>query len=106
VELFAVLVGVAVAVRVAIDSLERPLDILELHLLLLVILGGNLLLAFLLPGRRVVTTRLPLLLLMKLLHEILDLPALIHAVVPGVVYRAPRTTLIIVKGLPRPLVSR
>jgi hypothetical protein len=44
VELLAALIGAGV--RVAIDSLEHPLGILELHLLLLVALEGSLLLAF------------------------------------------------------------
>jgi hypothetical protein len=39
---------------VAVDDLDRPLDVLELHLLLIVALMGNVLLAFPLAGRRAV----------------------------------------------------
>jgi hypothetical protein len=54
VELLVALVVTGVKVGVAIDSLERPLGILELHLLFLVALRGNLLLAFPLTGKRAV----------------------------------------------------
>jgi hypothetical protein len=50
-ELLAALVIAGVTVRVTVDGLEHPLGILELHLLLLVALRGNLLLAFPLMGR-------------------------------------------------------
>jgi hypothetical protein len=107
VELLAALIvaGVGVGVGVAVDSLECPLGILELHLLFLVALGGNLLLAFPLAGRRVITARLLLLLLAELLREHLDLPALLHTVAPRVGYRAPWTALVAVRGLPQPLVT-
>jgi hypothetical protein len=77
VELLAALIVAGVRVRVAVDGLEHPLGILELHLHLLVTLGGNLMLAFPLPRRRAVAAQLLLLLLSKLLCELLDLPALL-----------------------------
>jgi hypothetical protein len=43
---------------VAVDDLDRPLGILELHLLLLIYLVGNLLLAFPLAGRHATMVRL------------------------------------------------
>jgi hypothetical protein len=43
---------------VAVDDLDRPLGILELHLLLLIYLVGNLLLAFPLTGRHATMVRL------------------------------------------------
>jgi hypothetical protein len=76
VELLAMLI-------VVIDDLDHPLGILELHLLLVVALTGNVLLAFLLVGRWAVMARL---LLIELLHELLDLPALLSAVTPGFVH--------------------
>jgi hypothetical protein len=99
------IIGAGVRVGVVIDDLERPLGVLELHLLLLVALGGNLLLALPLPRRRAITTRLLLLLLAELLHELLDLPALLRALAPRVVYRAPWAALLTTGGLPRPLVA-
>jgi hypothetical protein len=89
---------------VAVDSLESPLGILELHLLL-VALERNLLLPFPLAVRRAVTARLLRLLLAELLHEFLDLPTLLRAVAHRVVYRAPRTTLIAAGGMSQPLVT-
>jgi hypothetical protein len=49
--------------------------------------------------------RLLLLLLAELLHVLLDLPALLHVVPPGVVHRASRITLVVAGGLSRPLVT-
>jgi hypothetical protein len=83
VELLAVLIVTRFGVRVAIDDRNGPLGIPELHLLLLVALVGNLLLAFPLVGRRAVMARL---LLVELLHELLDLLELLAAVVPRVVH--------------------
>jgi hypothetical protein len=105
VELLVALVGAGVRVRVAVDSLERPLGIMELHILLLVALRGDLLLALSLLERRAITVRLLLLLLAELLHELLDLLTVLHAVAPRVVYQAPRTIVVIAEGLPRPLVT-
>jgi hypothetical protein len=107
VQLLATLVGTGAQVRVGVvvDSLERHLGVLELHLLLPVALGEHLLLAFLLAGRHAVTARLLLLLLMKLFHEILDLSALLDVVVPRVVHRALRTSLLGAEELLRSLVA-
>jgi hypothetical protein len=105
VELLVALIVTGVRVGVAVDGLECPLSVLELNLLLLVALGGNLLLAFPLLGRCAVTPRLLLLLLVELLYELLDLPALLYVVVPRVVYQAPWTTLVIAGGPPQPLVT-
>jgi hypothetical protein len=90
---------------VAIDDHDRPLGVLELHLLHLVALVGNMMLAFLLVGRCAVVARLLLLLLAELLYELLDLLALLEAVAPGVVHRAPGTALVATGGLLRPLVA-
>jgi hypothetical protein len=64
-----------------------------------------LLLAFLLSGRCAIMVWLLLLLLLELLCELLDLPALLHAVALGVVYRARWTALIAAGGLPRSCVT-
>jgi hypothetical protein len=101
VELLVALILARVGVRVAIDTIECPLGVLELHLLLLVALGGNLLLAFPLLGRCAIVVWLLLLLLTELLYELLDVLALLCAVVLRVVYRALRTTLVAAEGLPR-----
>jgi hypothetical protein len=93
------LVGAGVRVGVVVDSLERPLGVLEFHLLLLVAFGGNLLLTFPLSGRRAIVAWLLLLLLTELLCKLLDLPPFLRVVAPGVVYRAPQTTLVVVEGL-------
>jgi hypothetical protein len=105
-EVLAVLVvtGFKVGVGVVIDDLDRPLGILELHLLLLVP-GGNLLLAFPLMGRHAITAWLLLLLLVELLCELLDLPSLLGAMAPRVVHRTPRITLVSAGGLPQLLVT-
>jgi hypothetical protein len=54
VELLAALVFTVLAVRVAIDDLDHPLAILELHLLILIALISNLLIAFPLVRRHAV----------------------------------------------------
>jgi hypothetical protein len=71
---------------VAVDDLDHPLGILELHVLLLVTLTGNLLLAFPLARRCAAAAWLLLLLLMELLHELLDLLTLLGVVAHGVVH--------------------
>jgi hypothetical protein len=86
VELLAVLVGAGVIVGVAVDSRERPLDVLERHLLILAALRGDLLLVLPLPGRCAIMARLQLLLLMKLFCELLDLSVLLNTVALGVVH--------------------
>jgi hypothetical protein len=107
VELLAVLVGTGVRVGVAVDSLKRPLGILEgyLLILLLVTLLDDLLLALPLPRGCAVAAWMLILLLTELLCKLLDFPALLHIVAPGVVYRAPQTALITTGGLLRPLVA-
>jgi hypothetical protein len=100
-----IVAGVRVGVGLAIDSLEHPLGVLELHLFLLVALGGNLLLAFPLVRRHAIMTQLLLLLLTELFRELLNLLALLGAVAPRVVHQALRTTLVTAKGLPWPLVA-
>jgi hypothetical protein len=85
VELLAALVVVGIGVRVAIDDLDHPFGILELHLLLVIALMSNVLLAFPLVGRRAITVWLLFLQLVELLRELLDVSALLGAVVPGVV---------------------
>jgi hypothetical protein len=77
VELLAALIVTGLKVRVVIDDLDRPLGILELHLLLVIALTGNVLLAFPLAGRCAITAGLLLLLLMELLCKLLDLTALL-----------------------------
>jgi hypothetical protein len=104
-ELLVVLVVVGLGVGVTVDDLDHPLSILELHLLLIGALTGNVLLAFLLAGRRAVVAGLLLLLLVELLYRLLDLSALPSVVVPGVVHWAPQPTLIAARGLAQLLVT-
>jgi hypothetical protein len=101
------LVGVGVGVGVVVDILEHLLGVLEWHLLilLLVALLDDMLLALPMPRRHAITTCLLLLLLTELLRELLDFPAHLRAVVPRVLYRAPRTALITIGGLSLPLVT-
>jgi hypothetical protein len=77
-----------------VDDLDNPLDILELHLLLIALVG-NLLLAFPQVGRHAVIALLLLLLLLtELLCELHDLSTLLSTMAPGVVHRALQTALI------------
>jgi hypothetical protein len=99
VELLVALVVIGLRVRVAIDDLDRPLGILELHLLQAVELTKNVLLAFPLARRRVITVGLLLLLLVELLHNLFDLLALLGAMAPKVVHWAPWPTLLAIGGL-------
>jgi hypothetical protein len=64
-------------VRVAIDNLECPLSVLERHLLILVALRDDLLLALSVSGRCVIVVQLQLLLLTEPLCKLLDLPTLL-----------------------------
>jgi hypothetical protein len=105
VELLTVLIVTGFEVEVAIGDLDCPLGILEHHLLLVVPHMGNVLLAFSLAGRQVAAARLLLLLLMELLHELIDLLALLRDVAPGIVHRAPQPTLVVTGGLVRSLVA-
>jgi hypothetical protein len=105
VELLAMLVVTGLGVRVVVDDLDCPLRVLELHLLLVVALMGNMPLAFPLAERRAVMVGLLLILLVELFHKLLDLPALLSAVAPGVVDRAPRSALVAARGLAWSLVT-
>jgi hypothetical protein len=67
---------------------------LELHLLILVVLLDNLLLALPLPGRCAVSSWLLLLLLVKLFRKLLDLLTLLNVVVPIVVHWAPLVAVV------------
>jgi hypothetical protein len=87
VECLAMLFGVRVRVRVVLYSLQCPLGVLELHLLILVLLRIDLLFALPLAGRRDILAQLSML-LMELFHELLDFPALSDDVVRGVMHRA------------------
>jgi hypothetical protein len=90
---------------VVVNDLDHALGILELHLLLVVALMSNVLLAFMLAGRHVVAVRQLLLLLTELLRELLDPLALLGTVAPGVVQRAPWPAIITTGGLARSLVT-
>jgi hypothetical protein len=80
---------------------------LERHLLLLLLvtLLEDLVLALRLPRGCTIAAWMLVLLLTELLCKILDFPALLHVVAPGVVYRAPRIALVTTGGLLRPLVA-
>jgi hypothetical protein len=105
VELLAPLLVAGLRVRVVVDDLDHPLGILELHLLLVIALTGNVLLAFPLVGRHAIMTGLLLLLLTELLCKLVDLLALLGAVRPRVVHRAQWPTLISAGGLAQWLVT-
>jgi hypothetical protein len=100
VELLVMLIVTGLRVRVIVDDLDCPLAVLELHLLI-VVLVGNMLLAFWLKGRHDVTVRLLLLLLTEMFHELLDLSTLHSAMAPRVVHQVQWPTLITIGGLVR-----
>jgi hypothetical protein len=102
--LLVALVVTGLRVRVAVDDLDHPLGVLELHLLLLVALVGNMLLGFPLAGRHSIAVWLPLLLLVELLHELLDLLVHLDTVAPRVAHRAPRPAIVTARRLAWPLV--
>jgi hypothetical protein len=104
-ELLVALVVSRFRVIVAVDDLDRPLGILELHFFLRVALVGNGLLAFPLAGRHAIMAQLLLLLLMELFCKLLDLLALLSVMVPGVVHRALLPALIAIGGLVQSLVT-
>jgi hypothetical protein len=86
-------------VGVAVDVLQCPLGILELHLLLLLSLGADLLFALLLTGRHAFMAQLLFHLFTVFLCELLDFPALLDVVVPRVVHRALCATVVVVLRL-------
>jgi hypothetical protein len=104
--LLAALVGARVRVRVTIDGLETSFGVLELHLIILVILLDSLLFALPLLRWCAIVAWLQLLLVVKLLHKLLDLLALLGVAMLGVVYRAPWNALITVEGLSPLFVAR
>jgi hypothetical protein len=87
VEHLARLVDARVGVGVAVDGLQCPLGILELHLLILALLWIHLLFALILVGMCAILMRL-LLLLTELFRELLNFPALSGVVAHGVMHRA------------------
>jgi hypothetical protein len=99
VELLVPLVITGHGVGVAVDDLDRPLGVLELHRLLTIAVTSNMLHAFLLSGRHVIVMGLLLLLLAELLCKLLDLRTLLGTVAPRVVHRASRPTLVAARGL-------
>jgi hypothetical protein len=99
VEYLATLVRARVAIGVAIDGLQCPLGVLELHLLVLILLRIHLLFSLPLMGRRAFLALLLLHLHMELLRELLYLKALLSTVVPGIAIRASHDTVIIVRCL-------
>jgi hypothetical protein len=98
VERLAALIVAELRVRVAIDDLQCPLGILELHLCGFLLLGVHLLLALQLAGRRAI---LALLLhpFMELFCELLDLLALQRGMARGVVHRALRAAVVTIGQL-------
>jgi hypothetical protein len=104
VECFAALVVARLGVRVAIHGLQCPLGVLELHLLVFLLLGVDLLFALPLAGRRAFLVWL-LLLFVELFCELIDLSTLTHAVACGVVHRASGATVITAGHLMGPLVA-
>jgi hypothetical protein len=104
VELLEVLSITGLRVEVAVDDLDLPLGALELDLLLVIALTGNVLLAILLAWRHTNAARLLVLLLVDLLPKLLDLPALLGVGTPQVVHQAPRPALVAAGGLAQLLV--
>jgi hypothetical protein len=90
VECLATFVVTGLRVRVAVDDLQSPPDILELHLYVLLLLWVDFLLALPLTGRCAILLRVLLHLLTELFRELFDLPALRHAMARGVVHRTLR----------------
>jgi hypothetical protein len=97
-ERLATLVVTGLGVGVVVDELQVPLGLLELHLLILFHLEIHLLFALPLAGRRTILAQL-LLLLVELLCELLDFPALFHVVARGVMHRTTRATVVVARCL-------
>jgi hypothetical protein len=103
-ELLVAFIVTGLRVRAAVNDPDSSLGILELHLLI-VALMGNLLLAFPLAEKRDIVARLLLMLLTKLFHELLDLSALLGVVAPRVVHQAPWPILVAARGLAQSLIT-
>jgi hypothetical protein len=89
---------------VAIDGLQCPPGILELHLYVFLLLRDDFLFALPLAGRRAILARL-LHLLAELFCELLDLPALRRAMAREVVHWALCATIVAVGQLARAFVA-
>jgi hypothetical protein len=98
-----VLIAAGLRVGVAIDRLQCPFGILELHFLLLPF--AYLLLPLPLVGGCAILARLLLHLFAELFRELLDLLALRHGMPRGVMYQALRTALVTVGQLAGALVA-
>jgi hypothetical protein len=94
-EHLAALVVTGLRVGVAIDELQCPPGILELHLYVFLLLWVHFLFAFPLAGRHTILA-LVLHLFTELFHELLDLSALRRAMVHGVVHRALHAAVIVI----------
>jgi hypothetical protein len=94
----AALVVAGLIVGVAIDGLQCPLGILELHLCVFLLLRVHLLLALPLVGRRTILALL-LHLFTELFHKLLDLPALRRGMAHGLVHRALRAAVVTIGRL-------
>jgi hypothetical protein len=86
-EHLAAFVAAGLRIRVAIDGLQCPPGILELHLYVFLLLRVHFLFVLPVAGRRVVLALL-LYLFTELFRELLDLLALRHAMARGVVHWA------------------
>jgi hypothetical protein len=102
VEGLVALIATGLGVRVAIDRLQRPFGILELHFLLPFV---YLLLPLPLVGGCAILAQLLLHLFTELFRELLDLPALRCGMPRRVMHRALRTTFVTVGRLAGALVT-
>jgi hypothetical protein len=97
-ERIALLVVAGLKVEVAIDGLQCPSGILELHLYVFLLLRVHFLFALPLAGRGAVLVLL-LHLVTELFHELLDLSVFRRGVACGVVHRALHATVITIRQL-------
>jgi hypothetical protein len=93
------LIVAGLRVGLVIDDLQCPPSILELHLYVLLLQWVDFLCALPLMGRCAILSRLLLHLLTQLFCELLDLPALRHAMVRGVVHRSLHAAVVAVGRL-------
>jgi hypothetical protein len=93
-----VLVVTGIRVGVAIDGLQCPPDILELHLYVFLFLWVRFLFALPLAGRRTVLALL-LHIVVKLFCKLLDFPAFRCGMARGVVHRALRDAVVTIGQL-------